>query len=253
MDYSTMLRQMVTRSSLSLREIAYRCRSERNVPLDPSYISKLQSGKQAPPAEDISRAIAEVCGGDADSLIFQGYMDHAPRVIVDLVQSIETMMRTFYDSIARSSKTPPEMLALLEKQLCEMTTYSLLRELPAAFQFQLDPDDDSVILPGPEGQTLLQFASPSLGIDPPMPDDSMEPLIPTGAKLAYKRETEYRDGDVVLIQLGSGYTARKMLHVGDQIILLAINSRFKSLALGDNADVKIIGRVVSAAHDIPRS
>ena len=52
--------------------------------IDPSYISKLQTGKQAPPSEEASRILAKVLGGNLIDLLWLGFIEKAPIEIKQL-------------------------------------------------------------------------------------------------------------------------------------------------------------------------
>ncbi|MBP2655791.1 MAG: hypothetical protein H6Q73_3360 [Firmicutes bacterium] len=78
--YRQLLSHYIKHSGLSLRQIAQQCR-ERNHSIDPSYISKLQSGHLPPPSEEVSKTLAEVLGANAEELIYLGYIEKAPATI----------------------------------------------------------------------------------------------------------------------------------------------------------------------------
>ena len=78
--YRHLLSHYIKHSGLSLRQIAQRCR-ERNHSIDPSYISKLQSGHLPPPSAEVSKMLAEVLGANAEELIYIGYIEKAPAII----------------------------------------------------------------------------------------------------------------------------------------------------------------------------
>lgn len=80
LSYKKLLSELVKNSGLTLRDIADRCR-ERGVSIDPSYISKIQTGKQAPPSDEVSRVLAEVLESDPIELIWLGYVEKAPEEI----------------------------------------------------------------------------------------------------------------------------------------------------------------------------
>lgn len=87
MKYKELLSELVKNSGLTLREIAEKCK-EHNLLIDPSYISKLQTGKQAPPSNDVSRTLAEVLGGDPLKLSWLGFIEKAP---YDIQQSLRDL------------------------------------------------------------------------------------------------------------------------------------------------------------------
>lgn len=78
--YADLLSFHIKRSGLTLREIAQQCR-ERGCPIDPSYISKLQTGRLPPPSEGISQILAQVLEASVEELTYWGYVEKAPKVI----------------------------------------------------------------------------------------------------------------------------------------------------------------------------
>ncbi len=78
--YFHLLSHHIQQSGLTLRQIAKRCRDLHHS-IDPSYISKLQTGQLPPPSEEVSQTLAKVLNADAEELIYLGYIEKAPLVI----------------------------------------------------------------------------------------------------------------------------------------------------------------------------
>lgn len=89
MEYKDLLSQYIKESGLTLRQIANEC-EKLGVLIDPSTISRIQTGKMPPPSEEVSKTIATVCNQDPEKLILQGYIDKAPKHIQDLLRQYET-------------------------------------------------------------------------------------------------------------------------------------------------------------------
>ncbi|ETT45251.1 hypothetical protein C162_21983 [Paenibacillus sp. FSL R7-269] len=85
MEYKELLKSYIDKSGLSLREIEEQMRI-KGFSTNKAYISKLQNGVHPPAGEDITRALAEVTGGDIDALLLAGYIEKAP----DEIKSILT-------------------------------------------------------------------------------------------------------------------------------------------------------------------
>lgn len=252
MTYAETLRKLVDTSGLSLREIAFQARSKYNVPFDASYISKIQSGKHAPPSDEISKAIALVCGGDPDELVFQAYIDNAPAVVKGFIDAVEFFMKSLFDHMA-GKNMPPELLANAQRELDTFTPYTLLQKMTAMLRLETDPSSGVAYMPAPDGnRAIAQIAAPSMDIDPLMPDDSMEPLIPKGASLRVQEEAEYLDGDIVLLGSEIGTTVRRIMRTEGHIVLLPLNPKYKPVSVNE-VDVRFFGLVKSVAHAIARS
>lgn len=72
-SFSELLAKYIRESGLSIGEIARRM-EENGVKIDRSYISKLKNGLVNPPSEEITKALAEVTGGDTDKLLWAATM-----------------------------------------------------------------------------------------------------------------------------------------------------------------------------------
>lgn len=91
MQYRTLLKKYIDRSGLSLREISRRCKA-RNTPVSQAYISKLLNGDTTLiPSEEISRALAEITGGDPDKLVMTAYIEKAPESVRDALYKIDNI------------------------------------------------------------------------------------------------------------------------------------------------------------------
>ncbi|WP_339271467.1 helix-turn-helix transcriptional regulator [Paenibacillus sp. FSL K6-1330] len=74
MKYANLLSQYIEKSGLSLGEISRRAK-KAGISIDRSYISKLKNNDVKAPSDEISRALAEITGGDAEGLMLAGYLD----------------------------------------------------------------------------------------------------------------------------------------------------------------------------------
>lgn len=110
MTYSELLSQYVKESGLTLRKIANEA-EKQGVAVDPSYISKLQTGKMPPPSEEITVAIAEACGKDPEKLVIQGYIDKTPPHVRKLLDKQlakwDELFEFFYIRMIRDLDNPP--------------------------------------------------------------------------------------------------------------------------------------------------
>lgn len=77
MKYSEMLRQAISSTGLPLRRIANKF-DDYGVNIDPSYLSRLQTGKSSPATDDINKIIAMVLGIDEYKLRLAAYLGKIP-------------------------------------------------------------------------------------------------------------------------------------------------------------------------------
>ncbi len=108
MTYAQMLDAMIIKSELSLRQIAKRC-AEFNVSITPSYISQLKNAKLPPASEEVTLALAQVCGEKNTSfLIFQGYLEKAPKLMQNYIFSTADLSKKFIASLVKDHHEVPE-------------------------------------------------------------------------------------------------------------------------------------------------
>ncbi|OXM87077.1 helix-turn-helix domain-containing protein [Paenibacillus rigui] len=98
MAYAQLLEQYIQKSGLSLTDITDRLK-EKGITIDRSYISKLKSGAKLPASVEITRALAEITGGDPDVLINVGVIDRAPEEIKAFITEIEDILWDTVDYI----------------------------------------------------------------------------------------------------------------------------------------------------------
>ena len=86
--------RMETDPAFSVRKVAER------VGIEPSYLSKIERGEQAPPGEETIRRIANELGEDADTLLALGgkvsgdlleIIRERPSVVAELLRSVRKM------------------------------------------------------------------------------------------------------------------------------------------------------------------
>lgn len=156
MSYSDLLRSMIEESNLSFKELAEKCKLLGKT-IDPSYISKLVNGKIPPPSDEVSTIISKACGKSEDKLVIEGYLDKAPKILIDFINKVRIYSKgnVLIDENNQANKTNLNIIdSTLKNQLLS--------------EFILDFRG-------------LDIHTSSNGI--PMNDDSMEPLIPKGSEL----------------------------------------------------------------------
>lgn len=84
--YKDLLSLWIKKRGLTLRQITQRCQ-EKGLTIDPSYISKLQTGRLPPPTENVSRILAEVLEANPNEFAYYGYLAKAPEIIRTHLQS----------------------------------------------------------------------------------------------------------------------------------------------------------------------
>ncbi|MDW7675377.1 MAG: helix-turn-helix domain-containing protein [Bacillota bacterium] len=244
MGYKEALATMVNNSGLTLREIADRCRAN-NTPLDPSYISKLQTGKQGPPSEEISKAIAEACGGNAEALILEGFIEKAPEPIQNFVNGMLEYIKEITVSLI-GFYTNPEGAKIVMDQLDQASMFELMDMVSITLnEFKNNKNKpfslDDKFTPN------FEF-SPNVSVR--IIDESMSPIIPKGANVNMIVTPEYKTGDIVAVRLEDGSSLiRSLILLEDTTILVPESKNFEVLTF-PKGTVNIVCKVKSVTTEI---
>ena len=239
MSYASALSNLISGSGKTLRDIADSCKIQ-GVNFDPSYLSRLQTGKQAPPSDAINRAIAKVLGEDPTDLLLAAYKEKAPGFIKALIDSIVKYHRRFLRVIlvAKYPKTlAEEKLASLENMDDWQFIYNVINDPEFSSESIIDLCGQN------SGRPAFSFT---------VPDSSLNG-VPRGTEVIIskiKGIDDLNQGDYVLIVLPDRtHHLRKFMLHDDKIILLADNLSFKSYTLSES--IEVIGRVDSIRLPLP--
>lgn len=250
MDYFQRVDYIVKKSGLTLNEIVDKCK-QNGVSIDPSYISKLRSGKQPAPASDeINIALSNACGVDPDDLLFDAYIEKAPELIKTLISNFLKYIRYFIkDTIKR--EIPKDLLPIYEKQLDDLSDRDITKQIISEniseiFSYR---EDNTFIIPDESDNKLNIVLNPIFGLT--MKDDSMSPIIPEGAALQLDNPKKVKSGDIVLAVFPNKnkYYVRRYVPVDKKIVLIAENSSFAPLTL-DKKSVIIVAKVKSYLKEL---
>lgn len=241
MSYRQLLSQMIEQSGLSLREIARRC-NEKGQKIDASYISKLQTGKQITASEEINRTIAEVCGGNTDQLIWDGYMEKAPSIIRDYVNATlpslkETMNMVF------PLMFPAEQANMLSQHIGNMSPVELIKVVNEQSGPIIGNISDNYKLTEIDGEKVDIDLRQTIGI--PMMDASMEMLIPCGAIMKLEPINGLpKNGSIIVYKKTNSIYVRRWYLKGNEIFLMPANSNYEP-TIEKLEELQILGKVKS--------
>ncbi len=231
-----MLIDMIEKSGLTLQEIANRCEAEYGVKINRSYISKLQTRKQAPASDEVNVALAKVCGGDVEKFRYEGYIEKAPDFIKDYIQDVSGTLKEM--TIFTLKSYFPE--DLLEKSLFQIDNRSAQDILELSKKYLNDAKKGFPSLSKPELMLSL------MGFE--MKDDSMEPVIPKGSIVNIDYRKEINNGDIVLVSLvdhnEENYLIRRVVNLGDRIMLISEKSHYKAQEIQKH-EIKHIWKVTA--------
>lgn len=244
MEYKELISEMVSKSKLTLREISDKAR-DRGVSIDPSYISKLQTGKQPPASEEVSRTIAEICNSDPDELIWEGYMEKAPTVIREFINNTLDYYRNLSINLLKQ-QLPKEIVKIAVEDISKKTPLQFIREINKMNLNSLEFDNNSFIIKSDIGEDKIIFANFTYQME----DESMSPLIPNGSKVTIIQKHVFKNGDLALmINENNNYLLRRLVLVEDKYFLIAENKNFETLVY-DKEAIKLIGIVDSITYKL---
>lgn len=85
MNYNETLNKYIVDSGLSLGEISLRLKNN-GIDISKSYISKLKNGDKPPASEEVTRALAEITGGDPEKLLLARFIEKSPKNIKPILR-----------------------------------------------------------------------------------------------------------------------------------------------------------------------
>ncbi len=247
MSYNQMVSEIVKNSRLTLKEVAEGLK-QYHVNIDPSYISKLQSPGQPPASDEVNIALAKVCNADPDDLLFEAYRDKAPEAMRRLIDQILTFLRKFI-RVTIMTQLPPDMAQMAEEQVNKITDLELIKMInEEELTGMLDDITDIITFKDLNDQDTNIMLNPHFGLT--MPDNSMEPLIPEGARIQLDKADTVNNGDIVVAIISKdNYVIRRCIVIDKKYALIAENTNFEPLTISKKS-LKIIGKVKSYSKEL---
>ncbi len=252
MRYATMLDDMIKSSELSLRQISKRC-SELEISITPSYVSQLRNGKLPPPSEEISLALAKVCGArNQTHLVFQGYMEKAPAIVREYMLASSALNKIMLESLCKASGNVSDDF---KKFIEELDVLAAL-EMSSKFVSADDPSKAHALVKEIALATnkAVKFDENSEMINFFVPDTSMAPLIPVHSYVYIlpTRKDLLKDRDIIAFYPpnSKSITLRKQFTVSGKIVLIPEDKSHSLYFYNDVADINYIGKVVSYKADL---
>ncbi|MHB1421209.1 MAG: LexA family transcriptional regulator [Bacillota bacterium] len=249
MSYHEALAELVKKSGLTLQEIADKCELYGIKKISPSYISKLQSGKQPPASDDVTIALAKACEGNPDDLLFEGYIEKAPKLIKDFIRNTTHGMRKFFTACMLPFY-PKHMQTFLKSQLKTTSDREMIQMIAKVGIKQLHLRDLSMEMRRMKRKDRKtdQFLRELLGI--PMPDDSMAPILPKNSRIVIKDSVTFSSGDIVLAVLPDDTTLIRRYISSDNKVILMPENRSYEVETFNAQDITVAGKVVSVSIDL---
>lgn len=244
MGYYEMLIEMIEQSGKTLQEIADKCASDYGVKINRSYISKLQTRKQAPASDEVNIALAKVCGGDVERFRYEGYFEKAPEFMKENIKIlINSHKKLLFAKFKNSfSELNEELLERVEARINNLSDYDIFKfessELKNSLNLEAELYSMKKVMKGDKEE--IQFY-PIYGVI--MNDESMEPRIPKGASLNLISADKVKQGDIVLVKTQDDvFSIRRIIPLEENVLLLSENLAYPPLIVKSD-EFEIVGKV----------
>lgn len=249
MPYSEVLKKAIEDSKLSHIEISQRCKNIGES-IVPSYISKLVNNKMPPPTEKISLVLAQALEMDSKKLILEGYLDKAPKEIIDFLNSARLSVMTVVFKVfgeTFSAEAFEEVKKILE--ILPLSEFLIeISKMQEASKVSIDDDVCKMEFKDVADAALTNLKE-AIGI--PVNDDSMFPLISKGSQVTLELKDKYEDGNIICFIKKNEKDLiwiRRCFFKGDTIIAIPLNVGYEAMTL-TYSEVIILGEVVKEIKD----
>lgn len=245
MGYAETLSNIVENSRLTLKEISDKCK-ERGIDVAPSYISKLQTKKQAPASDQVNRVLAEVCGGDIEKLLYEAYFEKAPDYMKELLKQNVQYLRDITLSWVKNQKEGFE-LQIFQEDFYNLSDFEFMKKYSYFFEGWSELNKSRLFLDISKKDDGKSFINPKFGVE--MYDDSMEPTIPRGSLTHISNNENYFGNIVVLLRDNKNFLIKRCFaieddSINDKVLLTCDNPSYEP-EIVKLSDIKIIGTVTS--------
>lgn len=249
MPYSKLLQKIVATSNLTSTEIIKKCKEDYDITITEGHFSRILNNRRQAPKEEVSRAISRVCNVDERLLVIEGYIDKAPKEILEALKLIQYLVNT--STLVMSSnlrdlnkETLEEMKQKFENEPIAETLLLIMDDQENSLELLESNLDFSQTLFG----TNINIKIPE-GI--PIEDDGMAPVIESGDKVIFDLKTSYNTSDIVIYKPKEQNTikARILTKVNSTFVMIPINKKYKQEIYAPE-DITIIGKVSQVIKNI---
>lgn len=250
MSYSSFLSKAIKETGYSQQQIVTIAKSRYNTDIDPSYISKLQSGKKIA-SNQINEVLAKVCKISPEDLQFEADFEKAPESVQKSISDMITALKKVFTKTL-DQKSPTDFLLL--EAMNSISTRQFV-ELMAKSDFsdfnneEFNPFNANLtntkVL---KESDILNNLSMEIAMNYQMNDGSMSPLIQQGSKLLLDTTFDIKNGDIVLAEDNEQNLFVRFYNKTDKTIsLLPMNNNFDTIHYTENEIViraKVVGYIV---------
>lgn len=237
MQYARMLNKIIKEKNYKDADIIRLC-EEMGVTIDKGSFSRYRSGKSIP-NEEKSRAIAKACDIDERKLVIAGYLEKAPKEILDTLKTVKLMqiMGTSKLIALQNQIKPKDAVQYAEEYPLADTLIDILDNKQNYMDFLNKGYIYNKI--NSSYNYSIAFVEPQ-GIE--IKEDAMSPIIQKGDKVTLEINNYYNDSDILLVEYNKKIMARYVYKINSTIKLVPINKAYKEIM--DNKDkIKILGKI----------
>ena len=239
MPYSKALKKIVEQSNFSHKNIIENL-EKKGVHIDKSYLSKLINGKLSAPKEEISRAIAQVCGADERILVVEGYYDKAPKEIKDLLVYLKNAV--YISSLSLFTNTPIDKNTLsLIKEKAEQESIGefIVSLLDYNNNDNFEIFNGSLEINSQKDNFKFELKEP---ISISITNDDMFPIIPKNSSVIIDILEKYTNGSIVALNYENNIIARYYFENNGIVCFTGIDKNSKVLYSSDK-NLKLLGKI----------
>ena len=247
MPYAKLLKKIMEETNTTNKDI-----EEKSIlmkkPIDRTYISKIKNGKLPAPTEEKSKIISKICEVDNKYLILEGYIDTAPKEIIEMLRTLQEMVAiagigAFANSV--DEDILEEMIEVLREETLSEFVISILENK----DYTISTYKDMFKISAENDKLNFNLGMP---ISFPVKDNSMFPLIPKGAKVILEIPERYVNGDIIFIR--EKKTKKNKLGValiyGRNVTLVPMNKAKYKEETYFNDEILILGKIKTVITDI---
>lgn len=245
--YSKVLTKIIAESGLTAKEVVEKC-NELGNGIDTTRLSKLQNGKLPAPSEKVSRDIAKVCNTDDRELVIEGYLEKAPKEIIEALNSIK-YMATISALDVFENAFDQNVINYLQEELDREPLAQFIISLIDNKEANIMIDNNKIEFKAEEDNFNMILNNPS---NLKVKDNSMYPTIPENAEITLKIQDKYKDGDILAVKVNNkeGFIVRYVIFKNDSIVLTSLNPKdFETLEYKNN-QITILGKIIKVTTDI---
>lgn len=241
MPYYKLLRNIILSKDLTGSEVLRRCEKE-GVHINKTYFSKIINNKVPPPTEEISQAIAKACDVDEKILIIEGYIDKAPKEILQVLYNIRFMVHSAAINFVKIYKK--DFVEEIKKFLENEPMYEIILEMINGLPDEINCKNGNLIFKDNQNNFSLQLQQP-VGFN--INDNALNPLIKQGDKVTLEIRNKYNNSEIVAYKLKNNKEIKiRLLSIAnDTYIFSALppnNTSYKT-EMYNRKDVIILGKV----------